>query len=208
MIGIYGGTFNPIHYGHLRTALEVNELFGLDELRLLPCAQPAHRVEPEVSAELRLQMLKLAIARYPQFSCDTRELDRKGPSYMVDTLASIRAEIAEVPLILFIGTDAFNGLSNWHQWQTIFNYAHIVVMTRPLYELESLSDFYSDKLVENRHSLKSSPSGKIYFQQVTQLDIAATLIREMFAEQKSTSFLLPECVIKYIQAKRLYRKKN
>ncbi len=208
MIGIYGGTFNPIHYGHLRTALEVNELFGLDELRFLPCAQPAHRAEPEVSAELRLQILKLAIAAYPQFSCDARELDRKGLSYMVDTLASIRTEIADVPLVLLIGTDAFNGLNTWHHWQDIFNYAHIVIMTRPFYKPEPLSGFCSEKLVEDRQSLKCTPSGKIYFQQVTQLDISATLIRKMFAEQKSTRFLLPECVIKYIQEKRLYRKKN
>ena len=208
MIGIYGGTFNPVHYGHLRTALEVSDIFALDELRLLPCSQPAHRAEPEVSAAERLQMLQLAITNYPQFSCDTRELERSGPSYMVDTLASIRAEIDEAPLLLFIGTDAFNDLTAWYRWQALFDYAHIVVMTRPNFELEPLSDFYTDKLVNDRQSLKLCPSGKIYFQQVTQLDISATSIRQMFAEQENTSFLLPESVIKYIQAKRLYRKKK
>ena len=209
MIGIYGGTFNPVHYGHLRTALEVSEIFTLDELRLLPCSQPAHRAEPEVSAAERLHMLQLAIRNYSQFSCDTRELERPGPSYMVDTLASIRAEIAvNTPLLLFIGTDAFNGLTAWHCWQSLCDYAHIVVMTRPNFEPEPLSDFYTDKLVDDRESLKPCPNGKIYFQQVTLLDISATSIRQMFAEQKSTSFLLPELVIEYIQAKRLYRKKN
>lgn len=209
MIGIYGGTFNPIHYGHLRTALEVSELFALNELRLLPCAQPPHRAAPEVSAEMRLQMLKLAIKGCSQFACDTRELERAGPSYMVDTLASIRAEIAtNTSLLLFIGTDAFNGLTAWHCWQSLFDYAHIVVMTRPHFKPDTLSAFYTDKLVDDRQSLKSYPSGKIYFQQVTQLDISATAIRRLFAEQKSTSFLLPESVIEYIQAKRLYRKKN
>ncbi len=207
MIGIYGGTFDPIHYGHLRTALEVNELFALDELRFLPCAQPAHRAAPEVNANMRLQMIKLAITGYSQFSCDTREIDRTGPSYMVDTLASIRLEVADNPLILFMGADAFNGLGSWHRWQDIFIYAHIVVMTRPLYQPKPLSNFYADRLVEERHSLKSIPSGKIYFQQVTQLDISATSIRQMFAEKKSTNYLLPVSVIEFIQAKQLYRKK-
>ncbi len=206
MIGIYGGTFNPVHYGHLRTALEVSEIFALHELRFLPCAQPAHRTEPEVNAEARVQMLQLAIKDYPQLSCDTRELERTGPSYMVDTLASTRAEIdAAAPLLLFIGTDAFNGLTSWHRWQALFEYAHIVVMTRPGYQPDSLIDFFLDRQVDDRHSLKSCPSGKIYFQQVTQLEISASFIRKAIAEQKNISFLLPESVIEYIQVKRLYR---
>lgn len=204
MIGIYGGTFNPIHYGHLRTALEVSEIFALDEMRLLLCAQPAHRAQPEVSAAVRLQMLQLAIGRTEALQIDTRELQRTGPSYMVDTLASIRAEIATVPLILFMGTDAFNGLNNWHRWQALFDYAHIVVMTRPNFEPVSLADFYTDKRVDDRQSLKSCPNGKIYFQQVTQLDISATAIRQIFAENKSARFLMPDSVIEYIQAKQLY----
>ncbi|GFO71139.1 nicotinate-nucleotide adenylyltransferase [Bathymodiolus japonicus methanotrophic gill symbiont] len=204
MIGIYGGTFNPVHYGHLRTALEVHEFFDLHELRLVPCAQPAHRAEPEVSAADRLQMLQLAIRAYPQFYCDTRELERAGPSYMVDTLASIRAEVTAIPLILFIGTDAFNGLTAWHRWQDLFDYAHVVVMTRPGFSPDMLIDFYTDRQVDDRHSLKSCAGGKIYFQQVTQLEISASFIRENFARQKNNSFLLPECVIEYIQAKRLY----
>ena len=205
MIGIYGGTFNPVHYGHLRTALEVSEFFSLDEIRLLPCAQPAHRAEPEVSSAARLKMLQLAIANYPHFICDARELERAGPSYMIDTLVSIRAEIAETPLLLFIGTDAFNGLTDWHHWQALFDYAHIVVMTRPGFKPEPLIDFYRDKQVYDRHSLKSCPSGKIYFQNVTQLDISATFIRQTFAEQKNASFLLPEPVIEYIQVNKLYK---
>ena len=204
MIGIYGGTFNPIHYGHLRTALEVSELFALDEMRLLPCAQPAHRAEPEVSADLRLQMLQLAIAGTPELSEDTRELERAGLSYMVDTLASIRTEIGQQSLILFMGADAFNGLSRWHRWQALFEYAHIVVMTRPQFTPIALADFYSNKLVHDRQSLKSSPNGRIYFQEVTQLDISATAIRQLFAENKNTRFLLPDTVIDFIQAKRLY----
>lgn len=205
MIGIYGGTFNPVHYGHLRTALEVHELFSLQELRFLPCAQPAHRAEPEVSAAKRLHMLQLAIKKHPQFSCDTRELERPGASYMIDSLASIRAEISDQPLLLFVGQDAFNGLSGWHRWQELFDYAHIVVMTRPESRLETLIDFYRDKQVYDRRSLKVCPSGKIYFQYVTQLDISATFIRQIFADKKDSSFLLPVSVIEYIQENNLYQ---
>jgi nicotinate-nucleotide adenylyltransferase len=204
MIGIYGGTFNPIHYGHLRTAIEVREIFGLDELRLLPCAQPAHREIPEVSSEQRLQMLQLAIAGTPELQIDTRELERTGTSYMIDTLAAIRAEVVQEPVILFVGMDAFNGLTNWHKWQELFNYAHIVVMTRPNFVAEKLPDFMSNKQVSDRQSLKSCPSGKIYFQQVTQLDISASFIRKVFAANNNPGFLLPESVINYIQTHRLY----
>jgi nicotinate-nucleotide adenylyltransferase len=141
MIGVYGGTFNPVHYGHLRTALEVKELFELEQLRLIPCRVPPHRDEPEVPAHIRLQMLEAAVSGTPGFSVDRRELDRAGPSYMVDTLHSLRSEIGNMPLLLFIGADAFGGLERWHQWQRLFDYAHIVVMTRPGYAGLALSAF-------------------------------------------------------------------
>jgi len=206
MIGIYGGTFNPVHYGHLRTAIEIYERLALDELRLLPCSLPAHRETPEVSAKMRLAMLQIAIKNHPQLCIDDRELKRMGVSYMVDTLASIRAEIGKHSvLLLVIGSDAFNGLSTWHQWQRLFDYAHIVVMTRPMMTPRPLNDFYRQRYVDDIHSLKSVASGKIYFQQVTQLNISATAIRQTFAEHKDPSFLLPESVIKYIQAHQLYR---
>ena len=204
MIGIYGGTFNPVHYGHLRTAVEVQEIFALDELRLLPCAQPAHRAMPEVSAVQRLQMLQLAVQDVPSLRIDTRELERSGVSYMVDTLAAIRAEILQVPVFLFMGMDAFNGLTSWHKWQELFTYAHIVVMTRPNFTAEIHSDFIREKQVNDRRSLKSCVSGKIYFQPVTQMDISATMIRHIFADHKKPDFLLPESVINYIQMHHLY----
>jgi len=204
MIGIYGGTFNPVHYGHLRTALEVNELFDLDDIRLLPCSLPAHRENPSVNAQMRLQMLQLAVKDYPQLQVDSREIDRAGISYMVDTLAEVRAESPGTPIILFMGADAFNGLSGWHQWQALFDYAHIVVMTRPQFIRNKLADFYSDKLVSSRESLNLSVSGKIFFQKVRDLDISATDIRNAFIENKNPSFLLPESIIEYIRAHKLY----
>jgi nicotinate-nucleotide adenylyltransferase len=204
MIGIYGGTFNPIHYGHLRTATEVHELFALQELRFLPCSLPAHRENPSVTAEMRLEMVQIAINDYPQLQLDAREINRAGVSYMVDTLAELYTELTDVPIVLFMGADAFNGLSTWHRWQELFNYAHIVVMTRPQFVPDALPSFYNDKLVTMRDSLKSCLSGKIFFQKVRDLDISATNIRHAFIEYKNPSFLLPEPIIEYIRAHNLY----
>ncbi|PPD32864.1 MAG: nicotinic acid mononucleotide adenylyltransferase, partial [Methylomonas sp.] len=128
MIGIFGGTFDPVHYGHLRSALEVKELFGLDEVRLIPCYQPPHRDQPKASATMRLQMLQQAINHEPGLVVDSRELNRAGPSYMVDTLKSLREEFSEQTLLLFIGSDAFENLTSWHRWQQLFDYAHLVVL--------------------------------------------------------------------------------
>ncbi len=153
MIGILGGTFDPIHYGHLRSALEVKDVFGLTEVRLIPCANPPHREQPTVTAKMRLQMLELAIKNQPGLKIDTRELDRydqhQAPSYMVDTLKSLRQEFPTEPLLLFIGSDAFKHLTGWHQWQQLFDYAHIVVMTRPGFETQELDGFFKARLAKD-----------------------------------------------------------
>jgi nicotinate-nucleotide adenylyltransferase len=208
MIGIFGGTFDPIHYGHLRSALEVKDIFGLNEVRLIPCASPPHREQPAVTAEMRLQMLTLAIKKQPGLKIDTRELDRhkasdQTPSYMVDTLKSLRQEFPTEPLLLFIGTDAFKHLTSWHQWQQLFDYAHIVVMTRPGFETQELNDFFKARLAEAKELAQAS-AGKLCFQQVTQLDISATAIRAMIADKQNPGFLLPDAVIEYIKQHKLY----
>jgi nicotinate-nucleotide adenylyltransferase len=208
MIGIFGGTFDPIHYGHLRSALEVKDIFGLNEVRLIPCASPPHREQPAVTAEMRLQMLTLAIKNQPGLKIDTRELDRhkasdQTPSYMVDTLKSLRQEFPTEPLLLFIGTDAFKHLTSWHQWQQLFDYAHIVVMTRPGFETQELNDFFKARLAEAKELAQAS-AGKLCFQQVTQLDISATAIRAMIADKQNPGFLLPDAVIEYIKQHKLY----
>jgi nicotinate-nucleotide adenylyltransferase len=208
MIGIFGGTFDPIHYGHLRSALEVKDIFGLNEVRLIPCASPPHREQPAVTAEMRLQMLTRAIKNQPGLKIDTRELDRhkasdQTPSYMVDTLKSLRQEFPTEPLLLFIGTDAFKHLTSWHQWQQLFDYAHIVVMTRPGFETQELNDFFKARLAEAKELAQAS-AGKLCFQQVTQLDISATAIRAMIADKQNPGFLLPDAVIEYIKQHKLY----
>ncbi|MCK4841019.1 MAG: nicotinate-nucleotide adenylyltransferase [Methylococcales bacterium] len=204
MIGIYGGTFDPIHYGHLRTALEVKQIFSLDEMRLIPCSQPAHGKIPLSTAETRLKMITLAISNHPELVVDRRELDREGFSYMVDTLKSLREENKDQPLLLFIGTDAFKGLTSWHLWQQLFDYAHLVVMTRPGYKESSLGEFLSSKWTKKKESLRQNIAGYLFFQSVTQLDISATTIRQMIQQGKKPDFLLPENVVDYIKANKLY----
>lgn len=205
MIGIYGGTFDPVHYGHLRTALEVKECFDLDEVRLIPCSQPAHRELPLTPSEMRFEMLNLAVKHQPGLIVDRRELDREGLSYMVDTLQSIRMENPDSSLLLFMGTDAFKGLNSWHQWQSLFDYAHLVVITRPGYKLPELSGFLAEKLIEFPAELSKTPAGTLFFQAVTQLDISATMIRQTIEKGRNPGYLLPDCVISYINKNKLYK---
>ena len=206
MIGIFGGTFDPVHYGHLRSALEVKELFGLSEVRLVLNAQPPHREQPAANPLMRLQMLELAIKNQPGLFIDTRELNRQGVSYMVDTLKSLRQEFKNESLLLFIGSDAFNQLKTWHQWPHLFDFAHLVVMTRPGFAIQNLDDFFKAKLATELTELTHVSAGKLYFQQVTQLDISATAIRNMIAEQQNPGFLLPDTVIAYIRQHQLYQR--
>jgi len=205
MIGIFGGTFDPIHYGHLRSALEVQELFGLDEVRLIPCFQPPHRDMPAATAAMRLRMLQLAINHLPGMTIDTRELDRAGPSYMVDTLKSLHEDFPGQALLLFIGSDAFENLTGWHRWQQLFDYAHIVVLTRPGYAIKSLDAFFNHRLVNDKTGLSHTQAGLVLFQPVTQLDISATAIRNMIGQKQSPRFLLPDTVIEYINQNKLYQ---
>lgn len=204
MIGVYGGTFDPVHYGHLRTALEVREEFALEAVHLLPCRQPPHRSQPVASAAQRAQMLRLGVRGRTGLLVDTRELDRPGPSYMVDTLKSLRGDFPNKSLLLFIGTDAFNHLQSWHQWQRLFDDAHMVVMTRPGFHRQPLAEFFQTRLVEAVADLPQAKAGKLHFHEVTQLDISATAIRALFAKHHDPGFLLPDAVIDFIRSHRLY----
>lgn len=205
MIGIFGGTFDPIHYGHLRAAVEVSECLGLSELRLIPSATPPHRKQPAASAAMRVEMLQLALQNQPQLRIDLRELNRPGASYMVDTLKSLRLDYPDTALLLFIGTDAFNQLHQWHQWQQLFDYAHIVVMTRPSYHAQPLAAFFAERLARLAIELAEHHAGKLYFQPITQLDISATAIRNLIAQRQNPGFLLPDTVIAYIRQHQLYQ---
>ncbi|PKM45740.1 MAG: nicotinic acid mononucleotide adenylyltransferase [Gammaproteobacteria bacterium HGW-Gammaproteobacteria-1] len=207
-IGILGGTFDPVHFGHLRPALELLETLGLAEVRLIPCGQPPHRSPPRAAAAARLAMLELALAGQPGLRVDTRELERPGPSYMVDTLASLRAELGPTPLCLLLGTDALLGLPGWHRWQELVQLAHLVVMHRPGWELSAapapLAQLLAAQRVQDPAALTAQPAGAILFQPVTQLEISATAIRAMIAAGHSPRYLLPEAVWEWIRANELY----
>jgi nicotinate-nucleotide adenylyltransferase len=204
MIGIYGGTFDPVHFGHLRTAIEIKALFNLQEVRLIPCANPPHRTAPLTPPLMRLQMLQLAIANQAGLVADACELARTGPSYTVDTLRELRATQENRPLLLFMGMDAFAGIERWHQWQHLFDYAHVVVMTRPGFKQPAVAGILSDLLVADPALLQQSPGGKLFFQPVTQLDISATAIRTMIAKRQDPHYLLPDSVIDFIRQHQLY----
>lgn len=208
MIGIFGGTFDPVHYGHLRSALEVKEIFGLVEVRLILSAKPPHRQTPQAPIGMRLEMLELAVKKQPGFVIDTREIARPGISYMVTTLESLRQEFPEQPLLLFIGSDAFNQLTGWYQWQRLFDFAHIVVLTRPSYTVEQLDDFFAARLTTDKQDLSQHLAGNLYFQPITQLDISSTTIRNMIANEQNPRFLLHDAVIAYIKQHQLYQTKT
>lgn len=207
MIGIFGGTFDPVHYGHLRPLLEVREVLHLDEVRLIPCYIPPHRTTPGATPAQRLAMLQLALDETPGFVIDERELRRGGPSYMVDTLQSLRDELGDLPLCLILGMDAFIKLDTWREWSRLIELVHIVVMQRPGCAVPSgaVAELVARHQMKVCSELKQSPAGGIWFQPVTQLEIAATAIRERMALGKDIRFLVPEPVRQYIEAGGLYQ---
>ena len=206
-IGIFGGTFDPVHYGHLRAALEARELLGLEDFRLLPAGTPPHREATMASSQDRLNMLKLAVASSPEFHVDDREIRRAGRSFMADTLAEIRAEAGDEPVLLIIGQDAANELDSWHDWRSLFSLAHIVIMRRPGARASwkgELREQMEKCLVKEVGQLKSSPYGFVLPLQITQLAISSTEIRERLRQGQSARFLTPDSVIEYIEQNQLY----
>ena len=204
MIGIFGGTFDPIHYGHLRSALELKELFALDHIRLIPCAQPVHRDSPTANALQRLEMLQIATKNQSGFVVDDQELKRAGGSYSFHTLEKLRFDYPNQSLILFIGSDAFNDLTTWFRWRELLDLAHLVVITRPNSELNPLDEFFKIHLTDDKSLLKKQFAGCLFFQQITQLAISATAIRGMIAANQNPRFLLPDAIIDYITQHQLY----
>ncbi|MFC1720503.1 nicotinate-nucleotide adenylyltransferase [Pseudomonadota bacterium] len=206
-IGLFGGTFDPVHFGHLRAALEAKELLNLDDFRLLPAGTPPHRAPPVASAEHRLAMLRLAVAGHPGISVDDRETRRSGNSYMVDTLSEIRRESGDAPLMLLLGQDAANALDTWHEWKTIFQLAHLVIMRRPESVVSwsgELLEWVEPRLLERPERLGEKPAGYVLPIEVTQLAISSTGIRSRLVAGQSPCFLLPDAVVDYITQNRLY----
>ena len=189
-LAILGGTFDPIHNGHLRAAWEAAEALDA-EVRLVPARTPPHRPPPVSDASGRVALLRAALAGQDRLTIDTRELDRDGPSYTVDTLASLRADIGpDRPLVLLVGADVFAGLASWHLWQDLFAFAHVGVLNRPGVTHEpsaALSAFIADRRAPRPHG----PAGSVVDIAITPLDIAATAIREAFAAGYEPRYLMP-----------------
>lgn len=210
-IGLLGGTFDPVHVGHLRGAIEVSELLGLDELRLIPSARPPHREAPSSSAQHRLAMVRQAVQGVPPLTVDARELARERPSYTIETLESLRAELgAEVQLLLLLGWDAFCGLPTWHRWSELLEHCHLLVLQRPDADSEApeaLRDLLAARSVADPQAL-SGPGGQISFVWQSPLAVSATQIRQLLAGGRSARFLVPDAVLAYIHAHGLYRATN
>lgn len=206
-VGIFGGTFDPVHYGHLRAALEALEQLQIKDFRLLPAGSPPHRRSTFANATQRLAMLDLALANYPDLRVDDREVRREGASFMVDTLGEIRLEEGTAPVLLMIGQDAANGLDQWHQWRKLFDLAHLVILRRPDSKHDysgTLFEQIQPRLVEQADLLHASPAGLVLPLEVTQLAISSTEIRRQIGAGLSPRFLLPDTVIDYMLANRLY----
>jgi nicotinate-nucleotide adenylyltransferase len=202
MTGVFGGTFDPVHYGHLRTAFELRERVGLREVRFVPCAHPPHREAPAAPARLRLAMLEAALEGEPTFCIDRRELERPGPSYSIDTLESLHDEFPDRTLCLLLGLDAFLGIPSWKDWERLFEFAHIVVALRPGSELPttgSVAAILKDRVVGDADTLHAQQAGAILVVPVTQLEISSTLLRESIREGLRPKYLMPKAVWRIIE---------
>ncbi len=205
-LGILGGTFDPIHFGHLRSSLEIMTALKFDEMRLVPCHFPPHRDMPAASTKDRINMIKLAIQNSP-LSLDEQELHRTGPSYSIDTLIDLRRAHPEASLCMTVGTDAFLGLNSWHQWEKLIKFTNIVVMHREGWSMPDtgiIADFYQEHALKADNHITAFSCGQITVQSISNLDISGSKIRRMIANHQSPRFLLPEKVLEYIETHQLY----
>lgn len=201
-LGILGGTFDPIHLGHLRMAIELHEAIGLSKVHIIPCYQPVHRKMPVATPEQRLQMVECAVAKEPALFADAREIKRKTPSYTIDTLLELRAELPHTPLCLLVGIDAFLGFPSWNRWKEILEMAHIIIAHRPQYQIPStgvVAELIKTRLQKDISYIHEQMAGGILLHPITALDISATDIRKQIAMGRNPRYLLPDGVYDYIK---------
>jgi nicotinate-nucleotide adenylyltransferase len=196
-IGIFGGTFDPIHFGHLRTAFELRQALDLAEMRFIPAGRPPHRGTPSCDPLHRLAMVRAAIADQPGFAVDDREVRRDGPSYMVLTLRELRAEAPARPLCLVLGMDAFLGLPQWYEWREVLELAHVVVAHRPGWSAPTdgpLGELLATRGTQRVAELHDHLAGRIHVRPVTQLEISSTELRDLIVAGRDPRYLLPDAV--------------
>jgi nicotinate-nucleotide adenylyltransferase len=201
-IGVFGGTFDPIHFGHLRTAYEMLHALRLAEVRFVPAGDPPHRERPRVEAARRLELVRAAIADEPGFVVDDREVRRAGPSYTMSTLGELRRERPAVPICLIVGMDAFRGLPTWHRWQELLELAHLVVAPRPGWTAPAggvLGELLAAHRARHLEELHAVAAGRIHVQPVTQLEISSTELRELLAAGRDPRYLVPDPVRELIR---------
>lgn len=207
-IGILGGTFDPIHIGHLRPAIEAREALGLAEVRLLPNHIPPHRANPFCSSEQRLAMVRLAAAENPGFMVDERELKRDTPSWTIDTLIELKRDLPDTPLCFLMGMDSLLGLPSWHRWRELLDHAHLVVSTRPGWQPEypapiaELLARHQTREVADLHRLRH---GRIWLADNLPIELSATGLRALLAAGRDPRYLLPAPVADYIRQHGLYQ---
>lgn len=207
-VAIMGGTFDPIHNGHLRAAVEILDQYGFSELRLVPCFQPVHKNKPTIHPQDRLAMVQMACQSDERLKVDDREINRMVPSYTIDTLKELRTEFGQtVPLIMVLGMDSFLSLPAWKEWRSITDYAHIFVVSRPSWEpdfVSELADFYENSRADDIAELQSMPFGKVHLETLTPLSISSSMIRSLCRKKQSIAYLLPEKVQRFIEKNKLY----
>jgi nicotinate-nucleotide adenylyltransferase len=207
MIGILGGSFDPIHYGHLHIAQTLYQQLHLNEVRFVPCKNPVINKKVYANEQQRLIMLQHALQDYPYFSIDERELRRRTPSYTIDTLISLRLELGNTPLGLILGDDNLAHLNHWHQWRSLIQYAHLLIVPRPdqaeTYSTD-ISTFVEKHQIDDPFLLSQQASGLLFTTHVEPLPISATFIRKKIATGQYPVGLLPPSVLDYILEQKLY----
>ena len=198
MIGVYGGSFDPVHFGHLKTANSIKNELNFERLFLLPCFEPVHKNSLHYSSIERLKMLSLAIKEFPSLEIDTREIDRGGSSFMIDTLIELLEEFKENNICLIIGMDSFISFKTWKKWDQFASLVHLIVLPR-ISDQPSQNSLDTFELAIDKNDLKIKPNGLLYFSNSELIDISSTDIRDRITSNQNLDGLMPSSVINFLQ---------
>jgi nicotinate-nucleotide adenylyltransferase len=203
-LGILGGTFDPIHQGHLYIADCAFKQTPIKKIKIIPCYQPVHRSPPKASVEDRVAMVKLAIQGIPYLELDELEINRKGLSYTIDTLTTLRKNYPLAPISLILGTDAYQSITTWRRWQELLDYSHLLVLKRPHFIFSHTNHWLAEREAKDRQDLVSQKAGKIFFIEIPSNTISSTQVREKIKKGVDISCLVPIKVATYIKEHHLY----